>query len=79
MRKPKPTAAIRNAVLAVTKDMPGLQTALDRIGALCPELQYAVEGIWCGSEGRESILIPAWDVRLVIAWDHGKAENAYIS
>ena len=70
----------RNAVAKTSDGGPDIGTWLNRIRALGnPLLTEAVEGIWCGKEGRETIDLPGTKSMLCVGWYSGKVEWSYLS
>jgi hypothetical protein len=43
------------------------------------DLHTALEGIWCGTEGRQTTVMPGWNAMICVGWYNGKVEWAYIS
>ena len=70
---------LRREVVEATKGLPTLQSWIERIAAICQPLADAVEGIWCGEEGRASIYVEALGKTLVVGWYHGKVEYSYLA
>ena len=74
------TRKTRNAVCKTSDGLPSLGTWLERVRALGdPTLTEAVEGIWCGKEGRETIDLPGTKSMLCVGWYSGKVEWSYLS
>lgn len=72
--------AIRNAVCKASDGGPDLSTWLDRISAIGhPMLTDAVEGIWTGREGRETIELPGSNSMLCVGWYSKRVEWSYLS
>jgi hypothetical protein len=44
-----------------------------------PVLTEAVEGIWCGREGRVTLELPGYRSMLCMGWYQGRVEFAYLS
>lgn len=72
------TKDLRNRVAASTSDLPTLAEWLVRMSTQAPELRDAIEGIYCGRDGR---MIESIDSRhnLVAGWHDGRVEYAYVS
>lgn len=70
----------RNAVCAASDGLPSLGAWLDRIRAIGdPALDAAIEGIWCGRDGRATIDMPGTRSMLCVGWHNGRVEWSYIS
>ena len=70
----------RNAVCKASEGLPKLGTFLTRISALGnPLLTEAIDGIWCGKEGRVTLDLPGSKSLLCFGWYRGNVEWAYIS
>jgi len=70
----------RNAVAAASDHGPSIGTWLERITAIGdPLLSEAVEGIWCGREGRVTIDIPGSRSMLCMGWYEKRVEWSYLS
>lgn len=69
-----------NAVAAASAGLPSVQAWLKRIEAIGdPRLTEAVEGIWCGRDGRVTIDIPASKSMLMVGWHKHRVEFSYLS
>jgi hypothetical protein len=74
------TRAERNAVCATSDGLPTLGAWLDRVRSLNhPLLTEAVEGIWCGREGRITIDLPGTPSMLCVGWHNARVEWSYLS
>jgi hypothetical protein len=72
--------ATRNAVCKTSDGLPDLGTWLTRVAALGhPLLTDAVEGVWCGREGRVTLDLPGANAMLCMGWHAGRVEWAYLS
>ena len=72
--------ATRRAVAAASDGGPALGTWLNRIHALNdPALTDAIEGIWTGRTGRETLDLPGSNSMLVVGWYNGRVEFSYLS
>jgi hypothetical protein len=72
--------ATRTAVAAASDGRPSLGDWLNRIRALGdPVLTEAIDGIWCGREGRVSLDLPGSNAMLCMGWYEGKVEWSYLS
>ena len=72
--------ATRTAVAKASDGLPDLSTWLARIRALdVPELTTAIEGIWCGRDGRVTAEIPGANSMLCVGWYHGRVEWSSLS
>lgn len=70
----------RNAVCDASKGLPTVGEWLERIRAIGDaSLTEAVEGIWCGKEGRETLDLTGSRSMLVVGWYNGKVEFSYVS
>jgi hypothetical protein len=70
----------RTAVCRASDGMPTLAEWIDRIRGLGDDrLTAAVDGIWCGTEGRDACLIDGSDSMLCVGWYRGKVEWSYLS
>jgi hypothetical protein len=69
---------VRDAVAKAADGRPTLQVWLDRVSAVSPECATAVEGIWCGRDGRSVLEFNAWH-NLVVGWYAGRVEYSYVS
>jgi len=70
----------RNAVCAASDGLPGLGLWLERIRDIGdPLLTEAVDGIWCGRDGREIIDLPGSKSSLCVGWYNGNVEFSYLS
>lgn len=70
----------RNAVCDAGNGLPSVGLWLDRIRCIGdPMLVEAIEGIWCGREGRVSIDLPGSRTMLCMGWYNGKVEWSYLS
>jgi hypothetical protein len=74
------TKAVRNAVCAASDGQPSLGAWLNRIRDLNdPLLSDAIEGIWCGKEGRVTLDLPGSKSMLCMGWYNSRVEWSYIS
>jgi hypothetical protein len=74
------TRKTRNAVCKASDNQPDLGTWLTRIRTLdVPVLTDAIEGIWCGREGRVTLDLPGSKSMLCMGWYNGKVEWSYLS
>jgi hypothetical protein len=74
------TKATRNKLAKTSDGLPAFSIWLDRVVALNhPLLTEAVEGFWCGSEGRATVDMPGSKSSLCVGWYNGRVEWAYIS
>lgn len=72
--------AIRTKVASASDRLPTLGEWLERVRAIGdPMLTEAIEGIWCGREGRAVIDMPGTKVSLCVGWYNGRVEFSYIS
>jgi hypothetical protein len=72
--------ATRRAVAAASDGGPDLGTWLNRIRALNdPTLTAAIDGIWCGRNGRVTLDLPESNAMLCMGWSNGKVEWSYVS
>lgn len=70
----------RNAVATASDGGPDLGTFLNRVRALGhPVLTEAIEGIWCGREGRVSLDLPGSNSMLCLGWHNARVEWSYLS
>jgi hypothetical protein len=73
-------AALRNDIAACSTGLPTVQVWLDRVACVGhPAISAAVEGIWCGRDGREVLDVEGLDLKLVVGWHNGKVEFSYLS
>lgn len=79
MAKASEMRQMRNVVAESVDGLPTLQQWLDRIAAHGGVLAAAVEGIWCGREGRASLEIDGTRSLLIVGWYEGRVEFAYVS
>lgn len=76
----KITRGLRNQVAATSDGGPDLGTWLARVRALdVPVLTEAVEGIWCGRDGKETLDLGGCKSMLVVGWHNGRVEFSYLS
>lgn len=76
----KVTRKLRNDVAKASDGLPDLGTWLARIRGLdVPALTEAVEGIWCGRDGKEVLNLDGAKSMLVVGWHNGRVEYSYIS
>jgi hypothetical protein len=76
----KVTRSLRNKVASTSDNGPSLGIWLDRVRAIGePALTEAVEGIWCGREGRATMDLPGVKSMLVVGWYNGRVEFTYLS
>lgn len=73
------TPRMRRAVAAASDGLPRLQTWIDRVSAIDPIFATAVDGVWCGSDGREAIDLPGTRSMLCVGWYRGHVEYSYLS
>ena len=74
------TRTTRNAVAAASDGGPDIGTWLKRIEALNePILSEAIQGIWCGREGRVTIDLPGSRSMLCMGWYNKRVEWSYLS
>ena len=74
------TKSQRNAVAGTSDGLPALGVWLQRVEALnVPELTAAIEGIWCGREGRSTLEIAGSKSMLCVGWYNGRVEFSYLS
>jgi hypothetical protein len=74
------TPAQRNAVCRASDGLPTLGTWLDRVRALdIPTLTEALDGIWCGESGRETLDLAGSKSMLCVGWHQGRVEWSYLS
>ena len=74
------TRTERNAVCKASDNGPSISVWLDRINAINnPALTEAVDAIWCGREGRETIPMPGTNAMLCVGWYNSRVEYSYIS
>jgi len=72
--------ATRNAVCKASDGLPLLGIWLTRIEAIGdPLLSEAIEGIWCGRDGRSTLELPGSNSMLCVGWHNGRVEFSYIS
>lgn len=65
---PKDLKRIKDAVIDATEGRPVLSEFLKRIEGLHPDLDAALEGIYCGKEGRVSEPIADWGRSINFNW-----------
>lgn len=70
---------MRRQITTATSDLPMLQTWIDRVAAIHPDLATAVEGIYCGTDGRMREGVPNTNKVLVMGWHNGRVEFGYLS
>lgn len=74
------TRKIRNAVCKTSDGLPTLGVWLERVRAIGDDrLTAAIEGIWCGREGRVTLELADSKSVLAMGWYRGKVEWSYIS
>lgn len=70
----------RNAVAKASDGLPPISTWLARISAIDdPTLTAAIEGIWCGRNGRVRIELAGGPTHLCMGWYHNRVEWSYLS
>ena len=70
----------RNAVAKASDGLPDLGTFLNRVRALNrPVLTEAIEGIWCGRNGRVTLDLEGANSMLCIGWHNARVEWSYLS
>ena len=70
----------RSRVVAASDGGPTLGAWLDRIRAIDnPNLTTAIDGIWCGHSGRETLDMTGATSMLCVGWYNGRVEFSYIS
>jgi hypothetical protein len=70
----------RTLVAKASDGGPDLGTWLARIRVLGdPLLTEAIDGIWTGRNGRETIDLPGSNALLCVGWYHGRVEYSYLS
>jgi hypothetical protein len=72
------TKTTRNAIAQAAAGLPTLQTWIDRVSAIGPEAAEAVEGIYCGRDGRGSFEFGPRNL-IVVGWHEGRVEYSYVS
>lgn len=71
---------IRTAVAKASDGGPDLGTFLNRVRALeHPVLTEAIDGIWCGREGRVTLDLPGSNSMLCLGWHNARVEWSYLS
>ena len=71
---------IRNAVAKASDGGPVLGLFLARVRNINhPLLTEAIEGIWCGREGRVTLNLPGSRSMLCVGWYNGRVEWSYLS
>jgi hypothetical protein len=70
----------RTAVAKASDGCPDLGTWLNRVRALdIPVLTEAIDGIWCGRNGRVTLDLPGSNAMLCMGWYHNRVEWSYLS
>ena len=70
----------RNAVCKASDGGPDLGTFLNRLRALeNSTITEAIEGIWCGREGRVTLDLSGSNAMLCIGWHNARVEWSYLS
>jgi hypothetical protein len=64
----KELARIKKVVLDATDGRPNLSEFLSRITGLHPDLDEAIEGIYCGADGRVTEPIGDWKRNICFGW-----------
>jgi hypothetical protein len=74
------TPRVRRLVASTSDGGPSIGLWLDRVRAIDdPTLTTAIEGIWCGYTGAETIDLPGYASMLCVGWYHGRVEYCYLS
>ena len=81
---PKELKALKTMVIAAVEGRPNLSEFLSRLSGLHPDLDAALDGIYCGRDGRVSEPIADWGRSINFNWysTEGRkhvVEYAYIS
>ena len=72
--------SLRNKVAKASDNGPSVGEWLDRIRALdSAALNDAIEGIWCGRDGRVTLDLPGSNSMLCMGWYNGRVEFSYLS
>ena len=74
------SARTRRLVATSSDGGPSIAVWLERIRAIQDDrLTDAIDAIWCGREGRETIDLPDTKSMLCVGWYHGRVEYCYLS
>ena len=78
---PKPDRKERNrikrAVLDAADNRPSLSEFLRRLHGVHPDLDAALEGIYCGHDGRVAEPVADWNCSIVFGW-HSTATRKHV-
>jgi hypothetical protein len=72
--------AVRRKVANAADGGPDLGTWLNRIREIGdPLMTEAIDGIWCGRDGRVTMDLPGSNAMLCVGWHNGRVEWSYLS